>query len=268
MISIIINTKNEQQNLPRLLKSILKSSVLPEEIIIVDNFSTDKTVSEATKLIKHAKFNIPYSIVNLGPERSTQKNQGAAKAKGKYLLFLDADMELPHKLLHELEKLAEINSDAVIIPEQAIGHDFWGKSIALERNCYQGDPLIESPRLIKKTVFKKLDGFDENLIAGEDWDLCLRLQNDKASITRSKQHLLHHEPVGLQKNISRKWYYTQHIKMYADKHPRVFNLQSNFIHRLAPLWKHKLKLMRQPLHTVAFLTVKLLLVIKWKTTKV
>jgi len=60
-----------------LLKSIKKQSYSPIETIIVDNSSIDKTVEIAKKYTKY--------VFTKGPERSSQRNYGAKKAKGKYL---------------------------------------------------------------------------------------------------------------------------------------------------------------------------------------
>ncbi len=56
------------------------------ELIVVDNNSTDGTKTIAQKYTN--------KVYNFGPERSAQRNYGAAKSKGKYPVFLDADMEL------------------------------------------------------------------------------------------------------------------------------------------------------------------------------
>jgi glycosyltransferase involved in cell wall biosynthesis len=266
MISIIIPTKNESHNLPHLLKSIAKSKTKPKEIIIVDNHSTDKTLKVAKKILKNYTLNpIPYTLYSKGPERSSQKNFGAKKATGSHLLFLDADMELSKKLLNELTSLIRKNIKTSIILEQAVGHDFWGKAIALERNLYQKNKLIEAPRFIEKKLFLSVGGFDKKLIAGEDWDLSQRLKSEKINITRSKNKIIHHEPIGLKANLKRKWYYTNHINTYAQKHPKMFAKQQNLKFRIKIFLNNRAKLAKQPFHTLAFLSMKVLIYLRWKT---
>ena len=93
LVSIIITTKNEERNIANCLKSILNSqspvsnSQSLIEIIVVDNNSTDKTV-EIVKSYCHIQ------LYNFGPNRAAQLNFGANIAKGKYILFPDADMIL------------------------------------------------------------------------------------------------------------------------------------------------------------------------------
>src|SRR5690349_16355755 len=99
VVSLVVTTKNEAQVLERLLKSLKSQSYLDIEIIVVDNNSTDKTKEIALKYT-----NLVFSF---GPERSSQRNFGAKKATGKYLLFLDADMELEKEVVAECVNLAK-----------------------------------------------------------------------------------------------------------------------------------------------------------------
>ena len=88
-LSIVIPARNEEDNLPRLLQSITASAVHPLEILVVDDASTDGTASIAQSL--------GATVINSDPlpARWTGKawacHQGAQRAIGDNLLFLDAD---------------------------------------------------------------------------------------------------------------------------------------------------------------------------------
>ncbi len=84
-LSVIIPTLNEAENLPRTLKIVQAAAHV--EAIVVDGGSRDATVAVAVAL--GAKV-----LVATGG-RSHQMNVGAAAAKGRILLFLHADTELP-----------------------------------------------------------------------------------------------------------------------------------------------------------------------------
>ena len=71
LVSIVINTKNEEENIGQCLQSCLDQNYSNVEIIVVDNNSTDRTKEIAKKYISQ--------IFNKGPERSAQKNFGARK---------------------------------------------------------------------------------------------------------------------------------------------------------------------------------------------
>lgn len=87
-VSVIITTKNEEEHIGNCLESIRKQDYLQEkiEIIVVDNNSTDRT--------KEIARTFTDKIFNYGPERSAQRNFGVRESKGKYILYLDADMVL------------------------------------------------------------------------------------------------------------------------------------------------------------------------------
>src|SRR3972149_10467031 len=190
-IPIVIPTRNEIRNLPRLLVSILHSRSLPNEVIVVDRNSTDGTINLAKKI--WGDCHTPLRILKQEGERSSQRNSGAQAARSNYLLFLDADMEIKPRLLEELKNLGKKGAKVAVIPERAIGHDFWGKAIALERRCYRGQALLEAPRFFEKLLLGTLGNFDTTLVAGEDWDLDNRIRQKRVTVARTASALIHHE---------------------------------------------------------------------------
>lgn len=88
MISAIVHTFNEETNIGRCLSSLL----WVDEVIIVDMGSTDKTVAIA-KEFKATIYPHPYTGF-VEPAR----NFGIAKAKGEWILIVDADEEVPQSL--------------------------------------------------------------------------------------------------------------------------------------------------------------------------
>ncbi|KUK78986.1 MAG: Glycosyl transferase family 2 [Microgenomates bacterium 39_7] len=172
LVSVIVTTKNEEQNIINCLKSI-KAQTCPRnrlEIIIVDNNSIDKTKDIARKYTN--------KVYNQGPERSAQRNYGAKKAQGSWLLFLDADMILSSTAISKsIEKAQKEDLIALYIPEIILGTSFWSRVRRLERSFYDATP-IDAVRLIKTSVFNKINGFDLSLTGPEDWDLDKRIRRE------------------------------------------------------------------------------------------
>jgi GT2 family glycosyltransferase len=102
--TLAIITFNEEKNIGRALRSVLRGSVLPEEILIVDNGSQDRTqlIVEALSMANPvASFRwISTSKNNLGYARSL----AVQEAKGAWIAFLDADCEVPPDWLNRLEE--------------------------------------------------------------------------------------------------------------------------------------------------------------------
>lgn len=97
-ISVVINTWNEEKNLPRALASIRGFA---DEIVVVDMESTDATVEIAKKAGAKVYSHKPTGYVE--PAR----NYAINKATGDWILVLDADEELPAGLSKKLRDLAE-----------------------------------------------------------------------------------------------------------------------------------------------------------------
>jgi len=209
LVSVIITTKNEEKNIENCLKSIIRQTYKNIEIILVDNYSTDKTREIARKYTD--------KIYLKGPERSAQRNYGAQKAKGKYFLFLDADMILSPRVVEEcVQKCEREGYIALYIPERIIGKGFWIKVRDFERQFYTGT-VIDAVRFIRKDVFFKAGIYDETLTGPEDWDLDRRIrQLGKVSMVKSP--LYHNEgKFNIREYISKKKYYMVGVIKYIQK---------------------------------------------------
>lgn len=176
MLSIIIPTLNEEKYLPLLLESIKKQAFgAPSgsyEIILADAGSTDKTIEVAKKY---------GCIITLGGLPGRGRNLGAKIAKGELLFFIDADVVLPDnffkKSLKEFEgRNLELASFCLIpIPRNRISsfflNIFYNQPIILLENAL---PHAAMGILIKKEIFEKAGGFDEDVKLAEDHYLARR----------------------------------------------------------------------------------------------
>jgi 4,4'-diaponeurosporenoate glycosyltransferase len=88
-VSVIIPARNEEHNLPALLRSLARQSVTPHEIVVVDDGSTDGTAEVARQLGATVIASQPLPDGWRG--KAWACHQGAQAATGDLLLFLDAD---------------------------------------------------------------------------------------------------------------------------------------------------------------------------------
>jgi len=93
-ISAVVSVYNEEKNIEKCLRSL----AFVDEIIVVDNTSTDKTVEIARKFT-----NKIYSQKNDPSKIDIQKNFGFDKATGNWVLSIDADEEVSPKLAGEVK---------------------------------------------------------------------------------------------------------------------------------------------------------------------
>jgi len=214
LVSVVIATKNEEKNIVRCLESIKNQSYPAEkiEVIVVDNNSGDKTVTIVKKYTKN--------VYNGGPERSSQRNLGIRKAKGQYLLYLDADMTISPKLIEfAVGKFQTTNYLAFYIPELILGQSFLAKVRNFERSFYNATS-IDAVRFAKTACLKKIGGFDPRLTGPEDWDLDKRIrQLGKVCLLKADLAVIYHNESGfsLKKYLIKKNYYTSSFKTYIKK---------------------------------------------------
>ncbi|WP_297897957.1 MJ1255/VC2487 family glycosyltransferase [Methanobrevibacter sp.] len=176
-LSIIIPTYNEEEYLPKLLKSIRLQEFEDYEVIVADANSCDNTI----KIAEHYGC-----IVVEGGMPGVGRNNGAKIAKGEILLFLDSDLELTNNYLietiHEFESndldigITQINPISEKKRDKIL-HDLanWFM-IAFEKIKPHGAGCYGI--ICKRELHEKYNGFDETLTFGEDTDYIERIGKD------------------------------------------------------------------------------------------
>ncbi len=173
-ISVIIPTKNEEDFLPRLLGSIKKQTLNPLEIIVADNFSTDRTPEIARE---------SGALLVEGGLLAAGRNNGAKIAKGDILIFCDADDILPKDTF--LETAVNLfNSQGLDAATSTVRLDnesqksfvarfyffTWNfglrASNIFNRFLAGGGPFF----ICTRQAFEKVKGFTEKMVYGEDVD--------------------------------------------------------------------------------------------------
>ncbi len=255
-VSIIITTRNEEQHILACLESIKKQTYKLIEIIVVDNHSTDKTKAVARDYTR--------LVFDAGPERSAQRNFGAKKANGEYLLFLDADMMLTPRVVAQcVEEADRRDFGALVIPEKSVGIGFWARCKALERECYEGVEWMEAARFYEKKLFNSADGFDERLTGPEDFELSQRIKAtvEPKQLGRIDQYILHDEgELTLANLIQKKYYYGKRMDRYKKltESRRFFEKQANIFFRFGLFFRHPKMFIRDPIGAFGMLIMKTL----------
>ncbi len=180
LISVIIPSYNRAAVLPRALDSVLGQTVLPEEIIVVDDGSTDTTPAILAENYSQVSL---ISQSNQGV--SAARNAGITAAKGNWIALLDSDDAwLPTKLEQQIQAISakpdclichtdEIwirNGKRVNPMQKHAKPDGWIYQDSLPLCC-----VSPSSILIHRSLFDQVGLFDESLPACEDYDLWLRL---------------------------------------------------------------------------------------------
>jgi glycosyltransferase involved in cell wall biosynthesis len=223
LVSIVIPTRNSASIVENCLKSIKKQSYKNVEIIIADGRSTDN-IRDVAKKYKCRFYHYAPHLNEVFFDAPHKINFGVSKARGYFIYWLDADMEVTKNLISE----AVINCEkkgagAVIIPEDSFGIGLWAKAKKLERRCYWGDDTVESPRFFIKKVWDEIGGFDLKLGAGaNDWDLHLKVKEHGYKVLRTKSIVKHNEgKLTLNKLFKKRFMYGREVVKYIEKRPKA-----------------------------------------------
>jgi glycosyltransferase involved in cell wall biosynthesis len=174
--SIVIPCLNEEKSLPLLLKDLSKQTLQDFEVIVVDGHSKDKTVQNAKKYqsLLPSLTIVPSKIRNV----SVQRNMGGETAKGKYLLFNDADNRLPKHFLEGVKYHLGVNPADLFttwcLPDSKRRSD---KAIANNLNLLtEAGLLVGTPGALgamigcRRKIFGKIGGFNPKVAFAEDTD--------------------------------------------------------------------------------------------------
>ena len=239
LVSIIIPTKNSASTIARTLLSVKNQTYRNLEVIVVDNHSTDDTISIVKRVIPEAK------VFMHGPERAAQKNHGAERSSGELLYFIDSDFILERHVVREAVELIQQGCDAVLIHNTSDPNvSFWARVRKLERDCYYKDDKNVAARFMKRNIFFDVGGFDESLTAGEDYDLHLRLKRAGAKMGWCKSVEYHiGEPRSLSEVVKTHIYYGKYILRYIRKRfsfsiKQLSPFRASYVRNMARFAKH------------------------------
>jgi GT2 family glycosyltransferase len=129
-----------------------------------------------------------------------------------------------------------------------------GRVRDFERSFYDGT-CIDGVRLVRRALLEQIGGYDEDLVACEDWDLDLRLAAVGAKTAVLSNGLVHNEArVPLRQFLAKKAYYAQSVGRYRAKwrgHPVVRRQFSPF-YRFVGVFVEKGKWRRVLRHPLLF----------------
>jgi glycosyltransferase involved in cell wall biosynthesis len=187
MFSVVIPLYNKENHIVRTINSVLSQILMPFEIIIVNDGSTDNSLNAVSELKNVDRVKI-ISQMNLGV--SAARNRGVDESAGKYVVFLDADDEWLPWHLHELDSMIKdfpdcgIYSVAHFIMQDGIKYypntgvdktyrgfikdvfDVFGRGLAL---------VNSSTACVSREAFYRAGGFPFGITRGEDVYLWLKI---------------------------------------------------------------------------------------------
>lgn len=186
LLSVVIPTLNEAENLPPLLDDLKKQQNISLEIIVGDGGSSD-----ATRSVTDA-YGVRFVSARRG--RGVQMNAAAEQASGDYLLFLHADSRIddPYLLAHAVQAMTDerCGDDRIAghfslrfirsTKRNAMAYRYVEEKSAFNRaNTTNGDQGL----MLTKEFFRQLGGFDESMPFLEDQRIAGKIRSQGKWIT-------------------------------------------------------------------------------------
>lgn len=184
-LSVIIPSFNADKTLREQLDALAEQDVAePWELIVADNGSTDKTV-EIAEAYRGRIANL--RVIDASDRRgaSHARNVGVAAALGSRIAFCDADDVVAPSWLNAIARALDRHD---LVASRFDGERLNSRETLAVRKCPQQEGLMSFryshflPTAgacgmgVRRTLFEALEGFDEQLLNGEDIDFCWRAQ--------------------------------------------------------------------------------------------
>lgn len=208
-ISVVIPAYNRERCVGSAVDSVLSQTLVPKEVIVVDDGSTDGT---SERLLAYGeKIRVISFKHNEGVSRA--RNRGAAEARGFWISFLDSDDYWLSSKLEQQWKYLQKNPFLEILQSGEI----WIRNGRHANPCRHHEKregwiwdhclprcmITPSSVLMKKSLFEQYGGFDETFPACEDYDLWLRVARDKVVGLEPTKSLVKHG--GHEDQLSRRY---------------------------------------------------------------
>ncbi len=240
-ISVVIPMFNASKTILKCIHALAEQDVLPEEVIMVDNNSTDQsqvTVQEAMKQFPGLNI-ILCNEVKKGP--SAARNKGAFLATGDIVAFTDSDcvptpswvcsIKQAFSKDDDLDGMGGVNVIS-FAPTTVMGKflsAFWLASyhipeslIQRKKDYFDQKVIISFNCAFRKAFFRKINGFDETFIAGEDVDITLRAveAGGKIMAWHAPMAVYHLQDIPLRSLVKREFSYARGLVVNIDRHFR------------------------------------------------
>ncbi len=214
IVSAVVPVYNSGDYIEETIYSLLKQKRKFDEIIVVDDGSTDNTL-RILKKIKGIKV-----IKAHHRERSAARNLGWKKSKGNIIAFIESDSVFDQNWLKEVIKGFEAGYDTVIDKR----YIYKPNTFISKMNDHFYDLRYKNYKPFSAWTFsrkslEKIGGFDENLMGPEDVDLGKRILDKGYKIYFAENAVQYHkgEPKNIIETVKRGFFYGCRIIPYWKK---------------------------------------------------
>lgn len=184
LVTVYIPTRNRSRLVVSAVESVLNQSYRNIEIIVVNDASTDQTMTALESLAALDSRIVCFHQTS--PQGAcAARNIAISAANGYFITGLDDDDTF---LANRVQILVDSYSDHyAFVFTKDNGHTFGSYSIERQYDDLLWENIVGNQILCKTTELKKIGGFDPTLDAAQDYDVWLRLSNGKKFLQVNKK---------------------------------------------------------------------------------
>ena len=194
--AVVVIGRNEGLRLERCLKSVREQC---RTLVYVDSGSEDRSIWIAESLgasVISLDSSLEFSAARARNEGFSLVNKISRHTE--FVQFVDGDCEIDKDWLGIAEDFLEENSDYAVvagrIKEKSPEKSIYNKLCDIEWNTNFGDvEAVGGIFLVRSSAFREVQGFNQDLIAGEEPEMCYRLRNAGWKIKRLKNPMAGHD---------------------------------------------------------------------------
>lgn len=211
-LTVVIISRNQEWNVERLIRSVLAeiSGRPGARVVLVDSASDDRTVEIAC--------GFPIDVLRLRPDQqlsaSAGRHVGTRVADGRFILFLDGDMELCNGWLDKAVDLMQMHPEVAAVTGQVIErlrtHGGQVTAIQNEQPGAAREADVKSTGgagLYRRSILDSVGGFNPFLISDEEPELCLRIRHAGYRVACLSLPIVNHysDPSDRLSTLIRRW---------------------------------------------------------------
>lgn len=243
-VSVVIPARDDAEGIGRCVAAVLAQDTPPDQVVVVDNGSTDRTAEVATR----AGATV---ISEPRPGSYIARNSGVRVTASEIVAFTDADCSPTSTwLTHLLEPFADAGvggvSGVVLPSEVRTAPQRW----ALQRRLLDQETSHHHPFLpfaatanvaYRREVWERLGGFDERMHSGGDVDFAWRMQDQLRLrlVYRSDAAVEHRQRATTKALLQQQRRYGEGHTLLQERwrhHPRFTSTEGTAVQRLRAVW--------------------------------
>lgn len=223
LVSVIVPVYNMESLLGQTLDSILASSYRDMEVIVMDDGSTDASLSVAQSYAERDDRLRVYSQQNQGVIAA--RNNAISKAAGFYILPVDADNTIEPDFIDVAVKMMAADPEIKVVAPRA---DFFGertgewKLPAFSLSLLARKNIMDTCALYRKADWERVGGYCKEIIAREDWEFWISVLKDGGRVVRTSKTMLHYRVRNGSKRTTDRQLKRHVVDVLNKRHPEFF----------------------------------------------